>query len=233
MILTKTLDPIRVETFSEAFNTDTPTLNLYAETAKVHIETHPFERVDVEARLRDVQLRVWQEDGNVLMHAENEVVGEREPPVRPKAEIIIKAPTGCETYIQIVTGSLSIRDLSAAVRTYVITGQTTLQNLDGRISAECVTGNIDYTGRLVDGMHRFMTTTGAVRLALNEPPNARVYAWATTGRVQCDLALSEKRRGGYLTGDHLYGVSGSGEGRVLAEVVTGSICIGTDVGTMT
>lgn len=227
MILTKTLDPVRVETFSEALYTELPTLNLYAETAHVHIESHPFDRVDVEARLRDVELRVWQEDGNVLVHAENDVAGEGEPQVRPKAEIIIKTPAACETYIQIVTGSLFICDLSAAVRTHVITGQTTLQNLDGRISAECVTGNIDYAGRLVDGMHRFMTTTGAVRLALNEPPNARVYAWATTGRVQCDLALSEKRRGGYFTGDHLYGVSGSGEGRVLAEVVTGSIRIGT------
>ncbi|MFW6068603.1 MAG: hypothetical protein ACOC9E_03380 [Chloroflexota bacterium] len=227
MILTKTLDPARVETFSEALYTDIPTLNLYAETAHVHIESHPFDRVDVEARLRDVELRVWQEDGNVLVHAENDVAEDGATPLRPKAEIVIKAPAACETYIQIVTGSLFIRDLSAAVRTHVITGQTTLQNLDGRILAECVTGNIDYAGRLVDGMHRFMTTTGAVRLALNEPPNARVYAWATTGRVQCDLALSEKRRGGYFTGDHLYGVSGSGEGRILAEVVTGSIRIGT------
>lgn len=226
MILTRTLDETRVESFSEALGTDTPTLNIYAETASIYVEPHSFDRVDVEARLRDVQLRVWQEDGNVLVHAENEVAPDGHPPLRPKAEIIIKAPAHCEIYVQIVTGILSIRDIVAAVRCYVITGEINLRDLDGRISAECVTGNIDYKGRLVDGPHRFMATTGAVRLSLHEPPNARVYAWATTGRVQCDLTLSEKRRGGYLTGDHLYGVSGSGEGRVLAEVVTGSIRIG-------
>lgn len=226
MMLTKTLDPTRVEMFSEELYTSTPTLNIYAETASIRIETHGFDRVDVEARLRDVQLRVWREDGNVFVYAENEVALAAQALVRPKAEITIKAPANSETYVQIVTGTLSIRDVVAAVRTSVITGETTLSNLDGRISAECVTGNINYAGRLVNGMHRFMATTGAVHLALAEPPDARVYAWATTGRVQCDLALSEKRRGGYFTGDHLYGVSGSGEGRVLAEVVTGSIRIG-------
>lgn len=226
MILTKALNSTRVETFSEELYTDTTTLNIYAETASVRIETHPFHRVDVEARLRDVQLRVWQEDGDVLVHAENVMANDGEPPVRPKAEILVKAPADAETYVQVVTGELSIHDISAAVRSYVITGQTALSNLGGRISAECVTGSINYVGRLVDGMHRFMTTTGAVRLALPEPPNARVYAWATMGRVHCDFALSEKRRGGYFTGDHLYGVSGSGEGRVLAEVVTGSVHIG-------
>lgn len=226
MMLTKTLDPSHVETFSEELHTDTPTLSIYAETASIRIEPHSFDRVDVEARLRDVQLRVWQEDGNVFVCVENEVALAGQPPLHPKAEITIKTPANSETYAQIVTGALSVRDIVAAVRTSVITGKTTLSNLHGRISAECVTGNINYAGRLVNGMHRFMATTGAVHLALAEPPDARVYAWATTGRVQCDLALSEKRRGGYFTGDHLYGVSGSGEGRVLAEVVTGSIRIG-------
>lgn len=226
MILTKTLNATRVETFSEELYTDSATLNIYAETARVRIETHLLDRVDVEARLRDVQLRVWQEDGNVFVHSENDVARDGQAPVRPKAEILIKTPADCETYVQVVTGTLSISDISAAVRTYVITGQTTLRNLKGRISAECVTGNVDYVGCLAEGVHRFMSTTGAVRLALHEPPNARVYAWATTGRVKCDLALSDTRRGGYFIGDHVYGVSGSGEGRVLAEVVTGSVRIG-------
>lgn len=226
MILTKAPDQTRFESFSEELSTDSPTLNIYAETASVRIEKHSHDRVDVEARLRDVQLRVWQEDGNVLVHAENDLARDGGPPVRPKAEIVVRAPAHCETYVEIITGALSIRDMMAAVRTYVVTGRTTLHNLGGRVSAECVTGNIDYVGRLVNGMHRFMVTTGAIRIALHEPPNARVYAWATTGRVNCNLALSEKRRGGYFTGDHLYGVSGSGEGRVLAEVVTGSIRIG-------
>jgi hypothetical protein len=100
-----------------------------------------------------------------------------------------------------------------------------LKNLAGRIAASSVTGTIRYDGQLVDDAHRFVTTTGALQINLQQAPDARIYAWATTGRVSCDIPLSHERRGGYPTGDHLYGVAGSGVGRILAEVTSGSIQI--------
>ncbi|HZD11404.1 MAG TPA: hypothetical protein VE553_08690 [Candidatus Binatia bacterium] len=199
-------------------------MNAYIEVGSISLKTHAIARVDVEARIEDVEVRVWQEDGCVFIREQKARAGQGM--AQPKADILVTLPPECATLVQVVTGAVAVHNLAAAVQTHVITGKTTLSNLQGPIVATSVTGSINYGGTLVDDMHRFMTTTGSIHLALQEPPNARIYAWATTGHVQCDLALTQKRRGGYLTGDHLYGVSGNGEGRILAEVTTGLVRLG-------
>lgn len=225
MIVTKTTNRLRYESYREPVPADVATLNIDVETGSVVIQTHDVPRVDVEARLRDVDVHVWREDGGIFVTAENTTMPVAAETVRPRAELVIMIPAACAVRAHVVTGSLEISDLSAAVRTHVITGQTNLNNLQGRITASSVTGSIRYDGRLAEDIHRFAATSGSLRLALHEPPNARIYAWATTGRVHCDLPLSRQRRGGYPTGDHLYGVAGQGVGRVLAEVITGSVHI--------
>lgn len=222
----KTMSDVRYESYSEDVEVATAALSVYAEIGRVTIKTHTLPRVEVEARLRHVDLKVWQENGCVNVLAESQSGLHREAMQQRKAQIVITVPATCCTTAQVVTGALKVCDLKAATRTHVITGPTTLGNLHGPIHATTVTGSIEYGGVLPQGTHRFASTTGSVRLALSEPPDARVYAWATTGHVQCAWPLSAQRRGGYLTGDHLYGVAGKGEGRVIAEVVTGSVQLG-------
>lgn len=223
MQATKTMSDVRYEAYSEELRGETSQLNVCVEVGSVTVKTHALPRVDVEARLREVDLAVWQENGCVYVQGENSRPSQPGATQRRKAEILITLPAGCPTYVQVVTGTVRLQDLEAAARTHVITGQTTLNNLRGPIYATTVTGNIHFGGSLATGTHRFAATTGSVRLALDEAPDARVYAWATTGNVQCALPLSDQRRGGYFTGDHLYGVAGAGEGRIIAEVVTGSV----------
>lgn len=222
MFIEKTDERMREESYSEPVGVQTARLIIDVELGGIIIEKHLLPRVVVEARLRGVEVRVWRKGGDVF------VTAERDTKVRirePKAELVISAPEYCEIQARIVTGSIEINHLGAGVRTHVITGQTKLNQLQGPINASSVTGSIQYRGLLADHLHRFMATTGSVQLLLQEPPDARIYAWATTGRVHCGLALSEERRGGYPTGDHLYGVCGSGAGRILAEVTTGSVHI--------
>lgn len=225
MIVTKTTDRERYENYREPVSADVATLNINVETGSIVIQTHDVSRVDVAASLRDVDVHVWREDNDVFVTAENTAMLVATETARPKAELVIMIPATCAVRAHVLTGSLEINDLSAAAHTHVITGQTNLNNLQGRITASSVTGSIRYEGRLVEDIHRFVATRGSLRLTLHEPPNARIYAWATTGRVHCDLPLSRQRRGGYPTGDHLYGVAGQGVGRIITEVITGSVHI--------
>lgn len=228
MLATKTVDDLRTESYSESLEAiESPALNICVEVGQVTVQTHTLPRVDVEARLRDVDLTVWQENDCVYVQAQNSDSGFAQDDANPKAEIVVTVPADCPLYAQVITGTLTVRDMAGPARTHVITGQSKLENLDGPIHATTVTGAIQYNGRLAGGAHHFAATTGAVNLALTELPDARVYAWATTGNVQCSLPLNATRRGGYLSGDHVYGVAGSGEGRVIAEVVTGSVKLQT------
>ncbi len=217
---------LRRESYSEAVDASATLLTVDAELGSVTIEAHSQPHVDVQALLRDVDIDVWQEDGRVHVQAVVVRGEEQLTDPGPKADITIKTPAGVSIVAHVVTGTLAVHDLQAPTRTHVITGQTRLSNVEGAMHATTVTGSIEYSGQLSDATHHFAATTGAVRLMIAGVPNARVYAWATTGRVQCDLPLSARRRGGYYTGDHLYGVSGSGEGRMMAEVVTGTVHLG-------
>lgn len=222
MFLEKTANHIHEEVYSEPVDSRAARLTIDSEIGGVLVQTHPFPRIDVEARLRGVEVRVWHEDDDVFVTAERLRTVKF---VDPKAELFITVPEYCELQAMVVTGSLEVNDLNGALRTHVITGQTELNSVAGRISASAVTGSIKFAGRLANDLHRFVATTGSVVLDLDNAPDARIYAWATTGRVQCDLPLDQQRRGGYPTGDHLYGVCGSGTGRILAEVTTGSVHI--------
>ena len=216
---------IRYESFSEQLSGACASLDARMEAGSLTIRTHPIGRVDVEARLYNVELRVWQKNGRVFLRAEHSESLDAGPSYRRKADVLVTIPSFCDTFVQLVAGNVTVSDVTGPVRTGVITGNTTLCNLQGRVFAATSTGNINYGGLLVDGVHRFIATTGSLHLALQQPPNARIYARATTGKVHCGLPLSGQRRGGRLTGDHLYGVAGSGVGRVQAEVVTGSVHI--------
>lgn len=222
MFFEKTENRVREETYCEPVDALAARFTIYAEIGNIIIKKHAHPRIEVQARLRGVDVRVWREDGDAFLTAERDVRAET---AQPKAELVILVPGYCEIQAHVVTGSIEISYLSAAVRTHIITGQTKLNHLKGPINATSVTGSIQFKGQLAHDLHRFMATTGSVELALQESPDARIYAWATTGRVYCDLPLSQQRRGGFPTGDHLYGVSGSGAGRVLAEVTTGSVHI--------
>lgn len=228
MYATKTVNDVglRQETYSEPLGADANGLRVSAELANITVRTHVQPQVDVEARLREVNLSVWQENGCIYVVAENERNNPARADNRRKAEIVITMPANFPASVHVVTGSARIQDLQAAVCTHIITGQITLMNLGGPVVATTVTGSVHYAGGLAAGSHRFAATTGTVRLALDETPDARVYGWATTGSVQCSWPLTERRRGGYFTGDHVYGVAGSGEGRIVAEVVTGSVHLG-------
>ena len=225
MILEETEIRDRHERYSEPVRAEVGTVCMHVESGSVDIRSHDLPSVDVDAHLRGVDVHVWREDDCVFVTAENAPLEADQAAVPRKAEIVVLAPATCDVQVQVVTGSVEIHDVSAAVRSHIITGQTALSNIGGRIVASAVTGSISYQGRLVDDTHRFAATTGSLRLALQEPPNARIYAWSTTGRVLCELPLSQSRRGGLPTGDHLYGVTGSGVGRILAEVTTGSVHI--------
>lgn len=223
MHMTNTIPDIRRKTHSETVDAVEAELNVTVEMGNVVIKTHALPRVDVQAELRGVNLDVWQEDGCVYVRAENDAEWFDAAHRSRRAEITITTPADCPVFAHVVTGALVVEEVNAAARTHVITGQTRLRSLRGAVHATTVTGDIEFDGALSGGTHHFAATTGSVRLALDEVPDARVYAWATMGRVYCELPLSVSRRGGYLTGDHLYGVAGSGEGRVIAEVVTGQV----------
>ena len=223
----ETLDRTRYESYSEQLIGECASLDARVEAGSLAIRTHSVARIDIEARLRNVELRVWQKDGRVFLRAENSEPQVAGHPIRREAQILVTVPSFCETFVQMVAGNLNVSDVTAAVRTHVITGKTTLNNLQDRVFATSLTGSIHYDGLLVDGVHRFMTTTGSLRLSLQQLPNARIYARTTIGKVHCGLPLSGQRRGGRLLGDQLYGVAGSGLGRVQAEVVTGSVHIGS------
>lgn len=225
VIATKTKRHVRQEYHSEPVAPDAAALSMYIETGRVILTTHAAARVEVEAHLRDVDMRVWREGDCVHIAVENVTTSLASDEIDPEAELLLSVPATCGILAHVVTGAVEINDLAADVRTHVITGSTCLRNVAGRIAASAVTGTIKYEGRLTDDTHRFVTTTGALQLNLQQPPDARIYGWVTTGRVFCDLPLSHERRGGFPTGDHLYGVAGSGVGRILAEVTTGSIQI--------
>lgn len=220
--------------FEEVVKGSKSKLNVVVEVGEVEVEPHDKPLITVTAETQHVILTVHQEDNTVYVRAEVEDgwMGTHGRFLRgdhPKAKLLIYVPTDCEINAKTITGSLTIRDIAAAITTHVTTGKMHLANLGGPIYAKTVTGLVTYEGLLVDDNHRFETVTGDLRLRLTKEPNAKLDIGTTMGRVHCDFPLTEQKRQRHITGGKMKGVLGAGTGHLKARVVTGNLHVGRAV----
>lgn len=214
--------------FEEAVKSGKSKLNVMVEVGEVEVLPHEKPLITVEAETQHVIVTVYQEENGVFVRAEVEdgwmgSIGRLFRGDHPKAKLLIHVPADCEIKAKTVTGTLTIRDITAAVTTHVTTGKTQLTNLGGPIYAKAVTGQMIYDGLLIDDNHRFETVTGDLQLRLTKEPNAKVDIGTTTGRVHCDFPLTDSKQERHLVGGKLKGTLGAGTGHLKARVVTGSL----------
>jgi DUF4097 and DUF4098 domain-containing protein YvlB len=207
-------------------------LNVFVEVGSVSVYPHDGRIVIVEAEAQHMNLTMNRNENTLFVQAKCDEAWRNTSRKlswpfsdhNPRAHLTIHAPIDCQLQVKVITGKLSIRGVAAPVTTRVVTGQTRLEDLGGPIWAKTVTGNIYYQGALANDNHRFEATTGRISLSLSQVPDAQLDARTTTGRIHCGLPLSDKtdqtHRG---PGSRLTGNLGSGEGRIAARIVTGSL----------
>lgn len=213
--------------FEEPFAVAKGEINVNIETGSVAIEPHDLPVVWVEGEGRYVDVTVSRHEDVVYITSEDEekkfgkLFGRFSD--HPKVKMIIHIPAHCQVRLKTVTGSAVIQDIQAAVRAEVITGTLTLINLGDLIDAQVVTGTILYDGLLPETDNRFSTTTGMVKLNLDQEPNAQLHAKTITGRIYCDFEMTDQKRKGSITGDNLAGLIGKGTNHLWAKTITGTI----------
>lgn len=204
-------------------------LNVLVEVGSVEIWPHDENLITIEVEARHMEVTTDRNENTIFVRAERDEAWLQKKLLRlfmndnPEAHLTIHVPTNCQVDSKVITGGLSIESITAPVTARTVTGRIGLTNLSGPIYAKTVTGSIQYQGELTVAHHRFETTTGHISLNLSRVPDAQLDAQTTTGHIHCDLPLVEKRHKRTIPGDQLSGVLGSGQGRVVARVVTGKI----------
>jgi len=216
--------------FTEELPSETGALHLLLDMGEATILPGNGRAVTIEADLRHMTIDVTRQDAIVSVRVEQEDKDWLQKLGRlfsseghPKAVVTVYVPPTCAVFAKTITGQMRISDLDAPVTATVITGRNELANIGGRIDARTTTGDVRYTGLLSDAHHRFEAVTGSVRLNLMEEPNAQFDGRVVTGDVRCDFPLAQSQVNKALTGRHLKGILGSGEGMIKAQVVTGSL----------
>jgi hypothetical protein len=218
------MEPFR---FEEPLDVVKGEINVNIETGSVAIEPHDLPVVWVEGEGCNVDVSVSRHEDVVYVTSEDRPVGISKwfgrLAEQPKVKMIIHIPAHCRVRLKTVTGSAIIQDVQAAVRAEVITGTLTLINLGDIIDAQVVTGTILYDGVLPETDNHFSATTGKVQLNLDQDPDAQVHVKTVTGHIFCDFDLTNQKRGGSFTGDHLSGIIGKGSNNLWAKTVTGTV----------
>jgi len=216
--------------FTEELSSAKGELHLLVEIGETTIRPHDGRSITIEADLRHMTIDVTREDNVVSVRVEQE---DKEwlqklgrlfsPDGHPKAIVTIYVPRTCAVYAKTITGQMRISDIDAPVTATVITGKNELANIGARIDARTTTGDVRYDGLLVNDRHRFEATTGSVRLNLAKEPNAQFDGRVITGDMRCDFPLSQSQVNKALTGKHIKGTLGTGEGAIKAQVITGTL----------
>jgi len=218
--------------FIETLTSDKGQLYVTAEIGDVTIQPHDGRSITVEADLRHMTINVTRQDNVVSVRVEQEDKEWRQNIGRwfnaddqPKAIVTIHVPHTCVIHAKTITGQMHIHDIDAPVTATVITGKNDLANIGARVDARATTGEVTYNGFLTNDFHRFETVTGSIRLNLTQEPNAKLDGRVLTGDVHCALPLAQPKLHKALTGKHLKGTLGTGEGAIKAQIVTGSLLI--------
>jgi len=216
--------------FEEQFSEETGFLDVWVEVGSVEIRPGNSRVVTVEAEVENCIVTVHEKDNTVFVesHVAKENQGgwlERiaNGNMQTKANLIIHVPPTCEIKAKTITGKLDIREINAPISAKVTTGKASLVDIGGPIYAKLVTGKLNYEGILVNGNHRFETTTGSIHLCLAKEPNAQLNAATTTGSLHCDFPLSNEQRNMRYSGGKIRGTLGSGEGKLKVKTTTGSL----------
>lgn len=213
--------------FSEQFQPGPRAVDVYVELGNVELRSHESDAAAVEVTSRHMDVHVQMKENTLYIHVEQRK-GWRDASglskaKQPKAELLIELPADCQVHAKNVCGQLIIDDFDAPISTHVITGNTYLKDCDGPLDAKAVTGAIRYQGCLAPQNHQFHVTTGAVELALAKLPDARLDMAAGVGSIHCEYPVANASRSRYVTGDKLKGLLGSGDGRIKARTITGSV----------
>ncbi|MBP7592024.1 MAG: hypothetical protein KBA85_10490 [Chloroflexi bacterium] len=216
--------------FTETLKSDQGQLHLRAEIGNVTIQPHDGRSITIEADLRHMTINVSRQEDIVSVCVEQEDKEWRQKISRwfsaddqPKAIVTIHVPHTCAIHAKTITGQMCIRDIDAPVTATVITGKNDLTNIGARVDARATTGEVTYNGFLTDDFHRFETVTGSIQLNLTQEPNAKFDGRVLTGDVHCALPLAQPKLHTALTGKHLKGTLGTGQGAIKAQIVTGSL----------
>lgn len=213
--------------FEEPADSAKGEINVNVETGTVAIEPHDLPVVLVEGEGQHVDVSVSRHEDVVYVTSEDQERGISKWLGRfsehPKVKMVIHIPADCKVRLKTMTGSAVIQDVQAAVRAEVITGSLTLINLGDVIDAQVITGTVLYDGVLPETDNHFSATTGKVQLNLDQEPDAQVHAKTITGRIYCDFDMTNQKRKGSITGDHLAGLIGKGTNHLWAKTITGTI----------
>ncbi|WP_420641924.1 hypothetical protein [Candidatus Leptofilum sp.] len=203
-------------------------LDVWVEIGSVEIRPSADDNLHIEATYRHMDIWVERHEGTIFVRAEQDAdfiqkLARLFRNNHPKAKLIIDVPAHCPIQAKTVTGSMAIEGVAAPVSARVVAGQLRMQDIDGSIYAKAVTGQLTYTGNLTDENHRFESATGEIVLTIPETVNAQLSAKTGVGNVSCTLPLTDQRAERHLVGGNLWGILGSGAGRIKAKIGTGTL----------
>ncbi len=209
------------------------TLNVDIKVGSVEIDSHNGRFISVDVQFEAMDIDVYRQENTLFIKAVTEKSSDNTQSWVQKllqgskstTHFKINVPENCTINGNIITGKTVVTNVNAPVTVRTTTGSTQLRNIGGPIYAKTVTGKLTYDGILTDEQHRFETITGSIRLRLHKEPNVMVDASTITGKLNVDFPLHKKSEKRHVTGGRVKGMLGSGNGRIKAKIITGSLSI--------
>jgi hypothetical protein len=198
----------------------------------VTIEVWDRQEVDIDATLRasdaealdSLEVEVLTKANRILVETH---YGRGERWGHRQVDYVVKVPRGAELDgVESVNGDVDITGVEGSVSASTVNGDLTLAGVGGAIEAETVNGemSIHVAGGSTLESIQAEAVNGRIDITLPRSMGVTVAAETVNGRLKGNLGL-EVERPKYGPGSSMHGRVGSGEVRLEAETVNGSISI--------
>ncbi len=173
----------------------------------------------------DMTINMVQQGPRVMVSTDYKENGYRQNRQSAKVDYQVWLPADANlSDIELINGSLIIRDISGKVEAQVVNGSIKASGLSGNSIISSVNGSVDvvYSSDTINVNNiEVETVNGSIKLYLPENINADITADTMHGSINTAFGLQAKKNS--LFGRNLRGKMGSGGGNINLDSVNGTI----------
>lgn len=185
------------------------TLELHGMSSDVEV-TNVCGPVDINTMSGDIAIECVEGDARIQTISGDVSVGNVRGPVD----------------ISSTSGDVDLRDVRGVVAVQGVSGDISLSRIESNdVTAEVVSGEVNYEGRLVDGgRYKFAAHSGDVSVTVPATPNATFTVETFNGDFESDFQIS-LRPGTSIRGKNMEFTLGNGSARVQLSSFSGTISL--------
>jgi DUF4097 and DUF4098 domain-containing protein YvlB len=129
--------------------------------------------------------------------------------------------------ISTTSGSIDLNGVRGQIAAQSVSGDISLAQIESSdITAEVVSGDVSYEGRLVDGgRYKFAAHSGDVTLTVPGTPNAAISIETFNGEFESDFQITMGGNGNRVGGKNMEFRLGTGSARVQLSSFSGTISL--------